>query len=247
MIREQQEIARTLAHVFNVFIESECEIRPHFMLAGPSGSGKSWLVQQAAQECGAAFFEINAAQLTKEGFSGNSLSKAMRPLINTWDRPTICFVDEFDKLLDQNGGSMEHTLGVQDEFLKVLESDFASIFTDYGKYQQYEAKRLMFVFAGAFGGQENMTLDDLRERGLRTEFVGRVGLVFNTQKISLESMLEVVPQSSLLASYLKTFPNHKKSVVVAAVRKRLTEVYKDTNVGLRIINTLIHQYFLQKA
>lgn len=247
MIREQQEISRTLNHLFDVFVESECAIRPHFLLAGPSGSGKSWLVQKIAEEKSCAFFEINAAQLTKEGFSGNSLSKALRPLMNSWDRPTIIFVDEFDKMLDQNGGSMEHTLGVQDEFLKVLESDYASIFTDYGKYQQYESKRVLFVFAGAFGGQENMTLEDLRERGLRTEFVGRVGLVFNTQKISLQSMLDAVPKSSLLENYLKMFPDQKKANVVRAVRERLTAAYKESNVGLRIINTLIHQHFLQKT
>lgn len=246
MIPEQQEISRTISHIFDVFINSECEIRPHFFLTGPSGSGKSYLIESIAEQKGCAYFEINAAQLTKEGFSGNSLSKAMRPLITTWDRPTIVFVDEFDKLLNQNGGSMEHTLGVQDEFLKVLESTHVSIFTDYGKYQSYEGHRVLYVFAGAFGGQDKMTLDDLRDRGLRTEFVGRVGLVYNTCKISLDSMLALVPKARLLDQYLKLFPKIQKNQAIKHVSAKLRETYRDSTIGLRAISTLLHQHFLIK-
>ena len=45
-----------------------------------------------------AFMEINGAQLTKEGTSGNSLSKALTPLLEMSEKLVICFVDEFDKL-----------------------------------------------------------------------------------------------------------------------------------------------------
>lgn len=245
LVPEQQEISRIIQSVFTTFVDSNCEIRPHFHLTGPSGSGKSYLVEKLAAKNEAAYFEINAAQLTKEGFSGNSLSKAMRPLINSWDRPTIIFVDEFDKLLDQNGGSQEHTLGVQDEFLKVLESDFTAIFTDYGKYQNYEARKTLFVFGGAYGGKENLDLEGLRALGMRTEFTGRVGLVFNTQKISLDSMLSLVPKARLLAEYQKIRPEVKLAEVIKFVRSEVTKAYKTSTVGLRLINTLIHMYYLQ--
>lgn len=245
MIPEQKEISRVVNHIIDVHTKSECSIRPHFFLTGPSGSGKSYIIQQAAEKADVAFFEINAAQLTKEGIAGNSLSKALAPLRQSWDRPTVIFVDEFDKLLNQNGGSMEHTLGVQDEFLKCLESDYVDIFGDYGKYHRTEAKRVLFVFAGAFGNKDNVTLDDLRDFGLRTEFVGRVGLVFNTHKISLESMLALVPKTKLIDDYLKVFPQQKKDKVVAAVRARLKEEYRSSNVGLRLLNTLVHQHFMQ--
>lgn len=248
MIPEQQEITRVVRHLVDVHVRSECAIRPHFFLAGPSGSGKSHIVQTVADEMDVAFFEINAAQLTKEGISGNSLSKALSPLRQSWDRPTIIFVDEFDKLLNQNGGSMEHTLGVQDEFLKCLESDYISIFGDYGKYIQTEAKRVLFVFAGAFGNKENVTLDDMRDFGLRTEFVGRVGLVFNTNRISLETMLALVPKVKLLDEYLRLFKSQKKDTVVHNIRRRLREEYaKNSSVGLRFLHTLIHQHFMAKA
>lgn len=244
-IPEQAEISRVIQNIFSTFINSDCAIRPHFHLTGPSGSGKSYLVKQLADANEAAYFEINAAQLTKEGFSGNSLSKAMRPLIHSSNRPTIIFVDEFDKLLDQNGGSQEHTLGVQDEFLKVLESDYTAIFTDYGKYQNYECSKTLFVFAGAYGGKENLDLEELRSLGMRTEFTGRVGLVFNTQKISLNSMLNLVPKARLLEEYSKIRKDVKVQDVIKYVKRELTKNYKTNTVGLRMINTLIHTYYLQ--
>lgn len=245
-IPEQAEIQRTVTHLIDVFLRSECEIRPHFFLAGPSGSGKSFLLRQAAETAGCAFFEINAAQLTKEGVAGNSLSKALSPLRATWDQPTIIFVDEFDKLLNQNGGSMEHTVGVQDEFLKVLEADYVDIFGDYGKYHRTPSNKVLFVFAGAFGGMPDIDLQKMQEFGLRTEFVGRVSLVFNTQKITLDSMLAVLPQTQLLKQYLQLFPKARKETVVRQISQRLRESYRDKgSVGLRLLNTLVHQHFLQ--
>ena len=68
--------------------------------------------------------EINAAQLTKEGTSGNSLSKALSPIMMLpANQLTIVFVDEFDKLfINGNMNSSlanEVTVGVQNEFLTV--------------------------------------------------------------------------------------------------------------------------------
>ena len=77
---EQEKIVRQMSHIFRVFKESECAIRPHFHLTGPSGSGKSFLVGKAAEEFNLPIIEINAAQLTAEGLSGNSLSKSLRQL-----------------------------------------------------------------------------------------------------------------------------------------------------------------------
>ena len=42
--------------------------------------------------------EINGAQLTKEGTSGNSLSKALALIKNFEQNLVLVFVDEFDKL-----------------------------------------------------------------------------------------------------------------------------------------------------
>ena len=237
-----------IRRVLKIFESSEGEIRPHFIVTGPSGSGKSHTIQCLAEEMNINFFDINAAGLTKEGTAGNSLSKALTPLLQSGGQPTICFVDEFDKLfISGNTNSAlahETTNGVQNEFLRVLEGS-ASVFGDYGKYDNVKTDNVLFVFAGAFNGEENIDLDRLREFGIKTEFLGRVGLAYGLEKVSLAEMKDILDKSKLLANYLVLFPDVKKTDVTDVVMKILTENYEKNTIGVRMINTLIHQFFIE--
>ena len=80
-IKEQENFVRETSRIVEIFKTTEGEIRPHFIVTGPSGCGKSFTVRMLATKFDLGFLEINAAQLTKEGTSGNSLSKALSPLI----------------------------------------------------------------------------------------------------------------------------------------------------------------------
>ena len=234
--------------IVEIFVASECELRPHFFLTGESGSGKSFQIAKLADKYDIGYLEINAAQLTKEGTSGNSLSKALAPLTNFQHRPTICFVDEFDKLFisGNSNSSMAHesTNGVQNEFLKVLESDTASVFGDYGKYVNISVKHVLFVFAGAFNGEQDIDLDRLRELGLKTEFLGRVGLTYSTNKVTLEELINTMKKSFQLETYLELFSDVKPKDVETTLTKQLTDSYDKNTLGYRMITTLINQYFI---
>lgn len=244
MLKHEKEINR----IFEIFKNSQCEIRPHFILTGPSGTGKSYSIKQASEMHDVGYMEINAASLTKEGTSGNSLSKALTPLMNMQGKPVICFVDEFDKLFISGNTNSElaheTTNGVQNEFLKVLESDTASVFGDYGKYVNVPIKNVLFIFAGAFNGEEDMNLDKLREFGLKTEFLGRVGLNFSTQKITLDRLLTTMKESQLLQMYLDLFPSVKRHTVEVELSKQIKEAYEKNTLGFRLITTITHQYFI---
>lgn len=237
----------SIERIFNIFQTSEGQIRPHFILTGPSGSGKSHTIAALAKKLDLHMLEINAASLTKEGTAGNSLSKALSPLAQTGGRLTLCFVDEFDKLFisGNNNSALAHetTNGVQNEFLKVLEGS-ASVFGDYGKYINIKTDNILFVFAGAFNGEENIDLDRLREFGIKTEFLGRVGLAYGLEKVSLKEMQNILENSKLLNTYLQLVPEANKKDVVNVVMKILAESYENNTIGVRAINTLIHQYFI---
>jgi len=247
--KEQQSLVSEAEKIVKIFKASEGEIRPHFILTGSSGSGKTFIIKSLSERQKVNFVEINAAQLTKEGTSGNSLSKALAPLSNAQGKLTIVFVDEFDKLFisGNSNTSMAHesTNGVQNEFLKVLESDETSVFGDYGKYTNVSVKNVLFVFAGAFNGEEDISLDRLRDFGIKTEFLGRVGLVYNAEKLSLESLNEILESSSLLSDYLHIFPSVSRDDVIETVKKYMHEFYEQNTLGVRLINTLISQYFIK--
>lgn len=237
-----------IRRILNIFSSSEAEIRPHFIVTGPSGSGKSHTIQCLAEELELNCFEINAAGLTKEGTAGNSLSKALTPLLQSGGQPTICFVDEFDKLFisGNSNSSLAHetTNGVQNEFLKVLEGT-ASVYGDFGKYVNIKTDNVLFVFAGAFNGEENIDLDRLREFGIKTEFLGRVGLAYGLEKVTLAEMANILNNSKLLANYLSLFPDVQKDQVTTVIMNILETNYEKNTIGVRMINTLIHQFFIE--
>lgn len=247
-IKGQTELIKNITKILNIFKSSETAIRPHFFLTGSSGSGKSFTIMSLCNALDIPFIEINAAQLTKEGTSGNSVSKVLAPLARTGGKPYVCFVDEFDKLFISGNCNSdlahESTNGVQNEFLKVLESDEASVYGDYGKYVNIGVKNVLFVFAGAFNGEEDIDLDRLRELGLKTEFLGRVGLVFNTQPLNLETLFGIFDESSLFKNYLELFSNVDKELASYNIKAKIQENFENNTLGARMINTLIHQYFI---
>jgi len=249
MIVGQETTVTELKRLYNIFLNSKGFIRPHFFLAGKSGSGKTHTVKTLCEDLELNFLEINGAQLTKEGTSGNSLSKALSPLSNMKDQPSVVFVDEFDKLFissNSNASSAhETTLGVQNEFLKILESPTTSVFGDYGKYREVDISKVLFIFAGAFNNEEDITLDKLRNYGVKTEFLGRVGLIYNTTPLTLQDLYQILEGSILLKAYLELFPNVKKEEVLPKIKSFLKDNYEKNTLGARLINTLIHQYFIK--
>lgn len=245
----QENLVREINRIFKIFKASECQLRPHFILTGESGSGKSFTIKQLCDANQLSFIEVNAAQLTREGTSGNSLSKALSPLMQLGNKPTIVFVDEFDKLFisgNSNGQlANESTTCVQNEFLKVLESDTTSVFGDYGKYINAPTKNVLFVFAGAFNNEPNITIDRLRDFGVKTEFLGRVGLVYNTKPLTLEDLYQILESSEILKKYLSLFENIEKETAIDAIKQHLKRSFENNTLGARTINTLIHQYFIK--
>ena len=246
----QDILVKEVSKIIDIFKASECKIRPHFILTGTSGSGKSFTIRSIAYAKEIGFVEVNAAQITKEGTSGNSLSKALSVLAQTGGKPTIVFVDEFDKLFisgnSNDSAAHEATTGVQNEFLKVLESETTSVFGDYGKYINIPIHNTLFIFAGAFNGEPNITLDRLREIGVKTEFLGRVGLVYNTEELSLENLYEILENSELLTRYLKLFETDiPRETVVNTLKEYIKDNYENNTLGARMINTLINTYIIK--
>jgi ATP-dependent protease Clp ATPase subunit len=248
MIKEQEAVKNDVTRIIEIFQASQGEIRPHFILTGPSGSGKSHIIKALAEQFSLAYLEVNAAQLTKEGTSGNSVSKALAPLAQSQATLTLCFVDEFDKLFISGNTNSElaheTTNGVQNEFLTILESSTTSVFGDYGKFIQAPVDNVLFIFAGAFNGEQNITIDRLREFGLKTEFLGRVGLTFGLEKLSVESMYVALQRSALLAHYLRLFPDTDRATVEETIMNVVVKVHAKNTLGIRLLNTLLNQYFI---
>ena len=88
-------------------------------------------------------------------------------------------------------------------------------------------------------------IDRLREIGLKTEFLGRVGLVNNTKELTLEDLYQIIDNSELLKNYLSLFKAVNREDVLTKVKKVVKDNYEMNTLGARLINTLIHQYFIK--
>lgn len=260
-----QQSIKSIRRILEIHHASEGTIRPHFILTGPSGSGKSFNITGLCDELGVQMIEVNCAQLTKEGLSGNSLSKALAGLENVGMNPCVIFLDEFDKLFISGNSNSdlahESTNGIQNEMLKMLEAGTTQIYTGrYGVYADVSVDRHLFVFAGAFNGEPDIDLDRLRQMGIKTEFLGRVGLTFPMEKVKLADLLAAVETSELLDQYLDLhrpqdadlLPAEKlaelratfRATVVGKVQKCISDNYEHNTLGYRQITTLLHQFFI---
>jgi len=244
----QKKTISEIEKIFNIFKNSGCDIRPHTILTGASGSGKSNAIHTLCDKLNLQFVEINAASMTKEGTSGASLSKLLTPLLTKSGHPLVVFVDEFDKLFisGNSNSSLAHetTNGVQNEFLKLLESESANVFADYGKYIKVPTSNILFVFAGTFNGEPNIDIDRLREFGIKTEFLGRITSVYCLPRLEVQDLHTIVEESPLLDSYTKLFPNANRKKCIKLINEHIRKVYDNNTLGARLVNNLIHQYFI---
>jgi ATP-dependent Clp protease ATP-binding subunit ClpX len=134
------------------------------LIMGPSGAGKTFLVEQAAMISRIPFVAASAAALTSEGFTGQSLSGVLHRLMKTASsakvaRYGICFLDEWDKRVQQGFDRVGFSQGVQGEVLRMMEGTEVEIETRPVAGQsnpKFNTGGLMFVFAGAFEGLERL-------------------------------------------------------------------------------------------
>lgn len=233
---------QSIEKILNVYLQSDMQIRPHFFLTGSTGSGKTHTVTVLAEMLGIQLININCAQLTNEGIAGNSISKALAPLSDHQNSPIIVFMDEFDKAI---GKESEVTSGaVQQEILKLIEDDTTEVFGNYGKYNRVQTSNVLFIFAGSFAGANVKNINELLNHNVRPELLGRVGLHYHVERASLNVLIGLVEQSELLNEYLEIFTSRDRQESIDRIVDELSAQYQNNIIGVRIVNSLIHQYFI---
>ena len=65
------------------------------------------------------------------------------------------------------------------------------------------------------------------------------------EKVSIEQLQHILENSKLLKTYLQLFTDAKKETVVETVMQVVRENYEKSTIGVRMINTLLHQYFIE--
>lgn len=173
----------------------------HLLLIGPTGSGKSYMIQLLANYLGVPISHACAASLVESGYRGRPVDDVVKALLDQANgnvqlaEKGIIFLDEIDKIRREDAGGRDVSgEGVQNALLTLLEGRLCDS-VDGRPIPPIDTSRILFVAAGAFtnlkpivqkrlgtdrnfiGFSKDPNLPKLQSENLQTEDLVEYGMI----------------------------------------------------------------------
>ncbi|MDD4877426.1 MAG: AAA family ATPase [Candidatus Nanoarchaeia archaeon] len=135
--------------------------KSNILLLGPTGCGKTYMLQILAQMSKVPFVIFDTSKITSAGYVGSDAEDCLKSLVNAAEgdielaQRGIVYLDEADKIKAKPGyGKDVGGEGAQQQLLKLLEGSIVNVGGHNEKKFQIDTKNILFVVGGAFSYTE---------------------------------------------------------------------------------------------
>ncbi|MDQ7060896.1 MAG: AAA family ATPase [Sulfurimonas sp.] len=202
----KQEIALAMYyHSLSTAYDNRVKDNGPVMIVGPTGSGKTFIVQKACEYMDTLFIHVDTASMVPEGIVGYTIAHLAKDILQLADnnmkraRSCVVFFDEMDKLFINNE-SDDIGKQVASQLLRLIEGSKIKLSYSYNeksadKPTELDTTNMQFILGGAF----QWILDEKSKNGSTAGFANKEKSDENaTVDISLEDLYkEDIPKELL--------------------------------------------------